>query len=883
MDINIKLRKIISKILYVFVLIFLTVLLSIPASALSEDLLDMYAQNNILFYNPEDDPCETQTTTRRSDGSDVNIIGDSITALSQNEILEKLPNANIDALSGTWFSEYNQEFGASGLERLSTIGHRDVLVFAMGSNGGVTSEDIDKLVQEAGNDTEIILMTIYYRGLEDGYVKTTNEVIKQSPYRYSNITILDWYSAVKNENEKYIASDNVHPTDEGKVLFADLIQESVNSVTRMEISSVTLSSPDDGSAYSRLKAAVKDYGETAMAMQIEWGTPWEVVMAQMQIESGVGTAGHAVEGATNNWLGITGSGDAGYYVSSGGRHWAKYSSVEKSIEAWAGTSVLRNGYYDDAFPYLSIDNWDLRSFLVKMISHYAPSSDGNNEEAYVNNILSLIDGPIKEAREAMGWPSSEELARQYNIQVGGKHPIGSEVEGETNTVSSYSSNLFCQTANEFGGNLLAQLAVNMSWPDRDHYREIKPEYQLAMKSVLGAEPTGNYCGAYGGTNSGALDYYQDCGHFVATVVRYSGLDDDFPLGGTSNMESYMANSDIWMEIDNLGNTSNLMPGDIFVVNLVGGQNGGDGHIMMYVGDYGGDYNLASASLCSRTANLGNVYFSDSRGSYRIFRYAGTGGVLGSFAQEINDLEASTGYKIGAYVTAPGDASGDQIQYAGTWQGGRAWSTIKVPLSIAATQEGNVLSGTVTDPYGGTCNYSSIASAINQTIKTSANCAAWWLWQSIGGDGNTAATRVNNVLRSGNDTITNVVANGDGSSLTSGKTIWQLRDQVIFAANMSSINGASTTLTAMLNHAGSADDGSGLLNRSIFSQSMVKGGWGGGTITRQFGIVKLSSGKCSAIAIGLEGSDNAFSTLTSIARILKNHESELPSGACPSGL
>ena len=189
----------------------------------------------------------------------------------------------------------------------------------------------------------------------------------------------------------------------------------------------------------------------------------------------------------------------------------------------------------------------------------------------------------------------------------------------------------CSTGN--GDGSIAALAVELSWPYEDGtcdaasgavdwttneaacYTTIKPSYREAMQEVLGSEPGGNYCASYGGSNNGSLDYYQDCGHFVATVVRKSGADPDFPLSHTGTMLAYLdQHKEKWTEIDNLGNTSNLEPGDIFVISSAE-----IGHIMIYTGSYSQYGDLASASLCGRTSNMGNVYFGDHRGTYHIFR------------------------------------------------------------------------------------------------------------------------------------------------------------------------------------------------------------------------------------------------------------------------
>jgi surface antigen len=185
--------------------------------------------------------------------------------------------------------------------------------------------------------------------------------------------------------------------------------------------------PASGGGYTRMKSVVARYGEYAMEMQRAYGAPWEVVFAQMQVESQMGTAGHAIEGATNNWLGITGEGDMGYHTSASGGKWAKYSSLEASISDWAGTRVLRDGMYDATFVYLDPANYDLRQFVITMLNIYAPPSDGNDVSAYAASVLSLIEGPIAEVRAEKGWPSSAELAAAESIEAGGLYPIGGGV------------------------------------------------------------------------------------------------------------------------------------------------------------------------------------------------------------------------------------------------------------------------------------------------------------------------------------------------------------------------------------------------------------------------------------------------------------------------
>lgn len=179
------------------------------------------------------------------------------------------------------------------------------------------------------------------------------------------------------------------------------------------------------------------------------------------------------------------------------------------------------------------------------------------------------------------------------------------------------SNLSCTNV---GSSKLAETAINLAWPDKDHYRAVNPAFQDAVRKLGGASR--NYCPNHksGWSGSRELDYAQDCGVFVSVVVRASGIDPNFPVSGTMYEYEYMRSSNLWQEIANQHNTNNLLPGDIFVYNT-----GSEGHIYMYVGNG----NIAHASLCNRTGNLTSIdwegyteYHNGGAYDYHIFRYIG---------------------------------------------------------------------------------------------------------------------------------------------------------------------------------------------------------------------------------------------------------------------
>lgn len=78
------------------------------------------------------------------------------------------------------------------------------------------------------------------------------------------------------------------------------------------------------------------------------------------------------------------------------------------------------------------------------------------------------------------------------------------------------------------------------------------------------------------------DVYQSCDRGVATAVRWSGADDNFPSGNTDMQDAYMASSPNWEFIGEFqGDLSQLQPGDILITTSA--RLGSDhGHVVVYV-------------------------------------------------------------------------------------------------------------------------------------------------------------------------------------------------------------------------------------------------------------------------------------------------------------
>jgi beta-lactamase class A len=99
------------------------------------------------------------------------------------------------------------------------------------------------------------------------------------------------------------------------------------------------------------------------------------------------------------------------------------------------------------------------------------------------------------------------------------------------------------------------------------------------------------------------------------------------------------------------------------------------------------------------------------------------------------VEAATGAKLGVALEAGG--GGGAPVAGGSWTSGHAWSTVKVPLAVAALE---AAPGEATDALAA------------KAITVSDNAAAEALWAGMG-DADRAGAAVDAVFRAGGDAAT----------------------------------------------------------------------------------------------------------------------------------
>lgn len=195
----------------------------------------------------------------------------------------------------------------------------------------------------------------------------------------------------------------------------------------------------------------------------------------------------------------------------------------------------------------------------------------------------------------------------------------------------------------------------------------------------------------------------------------------------------------------------------------------------------------------------------------------------------------------------------------------AWSTIKIPLALAAQRKNG-------------------PSPLTETaIVDSDNDAALQLRLSLGTPGE-ARTAVSEVLRSGNDTATEVVRIKQADE-TFGLTPWPLANAATFTAALPCLADTTSILGFMGTTASNQEWGLKVMTKP--KATAVKGGWGpgdqGGVEVRQIGLITFPGGAQTAVAMSSypEGAEmgTGVANLNRVARWLDRSLTRLPRGTC----
>lgn len=169
-------------------------------------------------------PSASASKVAAVDGSQVTIVGDSVTLASSIALGEAMPQALVNA-------EVSRTSSAALpiIEQMVDSGQmRDVLVLSVTANSTFTVDQLERLkaLVSPNGERKIVLVT----GVGPAnltWIEPSNQVIREfAAQNPDTVFIADWQAAAKGHPE-YLVSDGVHPQGEGLTVYAQTVKGAV--------------------------------------------------------------------------------------------------------------------------------------------------------------------------------------------------------------------------------------------------------------------------------------------------------------------------------------------------------------------------------------------------------------------------------------------------------------------------------------------------------------------------------------------------------------------------------------------------------------------------------------------------------------------------------
>lgn len=167
-------------------------------------------------------PTPTPTTPQPIDGSQVDMIGDSVTLASVPKLAAKLPGININA-------EVSRS-SIAGLSIMRTMRDqgtlRPYLVFALATNSTFRVQDGQKLLSELPPTTKIVFVTGFGKPSQQ-WIQISNQTMYSLAGEHPDrVKVAAWDTAIAPHPE-LLASDSVHPQPAGQDIYAAVIYDAL--------------------------------------------------------------------------------------------------------------------------------------------------------------------------------------------------------------------------------------------------------------------------------------------------------------------------------------------------------------------------------------------------------------------------------------------------------------------------------------------------------------------------------------------------------------------------------------------------------------------------------------------------------------------------------
>ncbi len=603
--------------LSVFLAVVLTFLTPVSTYALSESQLNMFAQNNILFYDPDEE--DVLCDIGKLDGNKVTLIGDSISVGAEGEFKSQIPGIDFSAKTydGVEYKmvETSKHFSTNtGTNYGGTViadalkNHDDLrtyVVFALGTNdaGAVTSSSIDDLMKIVGASRKVVLVTNYAMDDKQDY-GVNNEAIRAAKTRYSNIAVADWANEVGKDPSKYIGDGYVHPNSVGSALFVELIKQALESLAGARYS-------DGPIAISGSTIEEKVWSGLTSFLTAEQAAG---AMGNMYYESaGLNPAMHeqALKNRYQPGFDLGANADVSYGIGLIQWSFGRRVGVYKYIESEDATLLKYLNDYDtyaknysyDGNKFIELAGEDATNKLVSLELQYLKDELTNNSVYSGLLSTSSVFDAAKYFLEKIEVPANPQIEHHMN-----------RAEKAEEFYEKYKSYIG-SVCNSTSVGRLIEYVRRYVWPEHHNapYLERMPDY-----ADIVAERQKNHL--YVGGSVGGVPGI-DCGGFVTTILNESGFDPNYNYGGSGKASNvtwgqlpYVRESDEWKMVNSsvstpIGDESMLAPGDVGFSSCTGDtvESLSCGHTYLYIGEVSGyETHIASASYSTNGISSGRA-------------------------------------------------------------------------------------------------------------------------------------------------------------------------------------------------------------------------------------------------------------------------------------
>ncbi|KAE8560743.1 SGNH/GDSL hydrolase family protein [Paenibacillus polymyxa] len=148
-------------------------------------------------------------------GEGVTMIGDSVTVGIEPYLKEQLPKMTVDGKVGRQMSQ-----AVKVINELAAQGKLgDQVIIELGTNGPFSKNQLHDVLQSLSGAKQVILVTTR---VPKGWQNTVNDTIAQVADEFSNVNVVDWYSASVGKDE-YFYKDGVHLKPDGSRYYTSLL------------------------------------------------------------------------------------------------------------------------------------------------------------------------------------------------------------------------------------------------------------------------------------------------------------------------------------------------------------------------------------------------------------------------------------------------------------------------------------------------------------------------------------------------------------------------------------------------------------------------------------------------------------------------------------